>query len=250
MGEETFFGLKGQIAIVTGGAQGIGEAIARRLTSAGARVAIFDLNEPEAKSVAGSLGGVGVKCDISSAASVENAVREVRRQLGPIDIVVNNAGITGKTAALWELDERDLDQVYAVNLKGVFLMCRAVISEMLERRYGRIVNVASIAGKEGNPTLVPYSSTKAAVIALTKALAKEVAAKGDITVNSISPAVVFTKIHDTIPKATIDYMVSRIPMGRTGKVEEVAALVHYLVSREASFTTGQCYDISGGRATY
>jgi 3-oxoacyl-[acyl-carrier protein] reductase len=112
------------------------------------------------------------------------------------------------------------------------------------------VNVASIAGKEGNPTLVPYSSTKAGVIALTKALAKEVAAKGDITVNSISPAVVFTKIHDTIPKATIDYMVSRIPMGRTGKVEEVAALVHYLVSREASFTTGQCYDISGGRATY
>ena len=250
MGEETFFSLKGQIAVVTGGAQGIGEAIARRLTSAGARVAIFDLNEPQAKTVAGSLGGVGFKCDVSSAASVENAVREVRRQLGPIDIVVNNAGITGKTAALWELDERDLDQVYAVNLKGVFLMCRAVISEMLERRYGRIVNVASIAGKEGNPTLVPYSSTKAAVIALTKALAKEVAAKGDITVNSIAPAVVFTKIHETIPKATIDYMVSRIPMGRTGKVEEVAALVHYLVSREASFTTGQCYDISGGRSTY
>src|SRR2546428_11270872 len=120
----------------------------------------------------------------------------------------------------------------------------------LERHYGRIVKEHSIEGKEGNPTHVPYSRTKAPVIALTKALAKEVAPKGNITVNSISPAVVFTKIHDTIPKATIDYMVSRIPMGRTGKVEEVAALVHYLVSREASFTTGQCYDISGGRATY
>jgi len=121
---------------------------------------------------------------------------------------------------------------------------------MLERGYGRIVNVASIAGKEGNPSLIPYSSTKAGVIALTKALAKEVAGKGDITVNSISPAVIQTPILDGIPKPTVDYMLSKIPMGRTGRVEEVAALVHYLVSREASFTTGQCYDISGGRATY
>ncbi len=121
---------------------------------------------------------------------------------------------------------------------------------MLERGYGRIVNVASIAGKEGNPTLIPYSSTKAAIIALTKALAKEVAGKADVTVNSISPAVVLTRILDTISKETVNYMVCRIPMGRTGKIEEVAALVHYLVSREASFTTGQCYDISGGRATY
>lgn len=250
MASDQFFSLKGQIAIVTGAGQGIGEGIARRLTSAGARVAILDINEGQARQVGESIGGVGLKCDVASAPSVESAVREVRRLLGPIEIVVNNAGITGKTAVLWELDERDLDQVYAVNLKGTFLMCRAVISEMLERRYGRIVNIASIAGKEGNPTLVPYSSTKAAVIGLTKALAKEVAGKGDITVNCITPAVVLTKIHETIPKATIDYMVSRIPMGRTGKIEEVAALVHYLVSREASFTTGQCYDISGGRATY
>ena len=181
---------------------------------------------------------------------MERALGEVRKKLGGIEIVVNNAGIAGKTAPLWELDEQNLDQVYAVNLKGVFLMCRAVVGEMLERKYGRIVNVASIAGKEGNPTLIPYSATKAGVIALSKALAKEVAGKGDITVNSISPAVVRTKILDTIPQSTIDYMVSRIPMGRTGKIEEVAALVHFLVSREASFTTGQCYDISGGRATY
>jgi len=248
--QSAFYSLEEQITIVTGGGQGIGEGIARRLAAAGAHVAVLDINEEQARHVGRELGGIGVKCDVSSSASVNAATGEVRRQLGPIDIVVNNAGITGKTALLWELDESDLDRVYAVNLKGTFLMCQAVIREMLERKYGRILNVASIAGKEGNPTLVPYSSTKGAVIALTKALAKEVAGKGDITVNSISPAVVYTKIHDTIPKATIDYMVSRIPMGRTGKVEEIAALVHYLVSREASFTTGQCYDISGGRATY
>lgn len=245
-----FFSLQGQVAVVTGGGQEIGEGIARRLHSAGARVAILDLSEANARKAAQAIDGLGLKCDVSLAADVEAAIREVRRQLGAIDIVVNNAGIAGKTATLLELDENDLDKVYAVNLKGVFLMCRAVIKEMLDRRYGRIVNVASIAGKEGNPTLIPYSSAKAGVIALTKALAKEVAGKGDITVNSISPAVVKTKILETIPQATIDYMVSRIPMGRTGKIEEVAALVHFLVSRDASFTTGQCYDISGGRATY
>ncbi len=250
MSEQKFFSLAGQVAVVTGGGQGIGEGIARRLAAAGARVGVLDLNEDAARKVAESLGGFGAKCNVASAGSVENALGEVRRRLGPIEIVVNNAGVAGKTARLWELEEKDLDEVYAVNLKGVFLMCRAAIEEMLERHYGRIVNVASIAGKEGNPTLIPYSSTKAAVIALTKALAKEVAGRGDITVNSISPAVIQTKILDTIPRETVDYMVSRIPVGRTGRIEEVAALVHYLVSREASFTTGQCYDISGGRATY
>ena len=250
MSESHFFSLHGQVAVVTGGGQGIGEGISRRLVEAGARVAVFDLNDESAATVAKSIGGLGVKCDVAGAASVREGVAEVRRRLGPINIVVNNAGIAGKTAMLWELDEKDLDAVYAVNLKGVFLICRAVIEEMLERHYGRIVNVASIAGKEGNPTLIPYSSTKAAVIALTKALAKEVSGKGDITVNSISPAVIRTPILDGIPKATLDYMLSKIPMGRAGRVEEVAALVHYLVSREASFTTGQCYDISGGRATY
>jgi 3-oxoacyl-[acyl-carrier protein] reductase len=247
---QTYFSLEGQVAIVTGAGQGIGEAIAGRLHEAGARVAVLDLNEKNARTVGNALGGIGLECDVASAASVGDAVREVHRQLGPIEILVNNAGITGRTAYLWELDESDLDRVYAVNLKGVFLMCRAVIGQMIERRYGRIVNVASVAGKEGNPTLIPYSSTKAAVIGLTKALAKEVAGKGDITVNSIAPAVIRTKILDTIAPATVDYMVSRIPLGRVGKVEEVAALVHYLVSREASFTTAQCYDISGGRATY
>ncbi len=250
MSEQNFFNLQGQVAVVTGGGQEIGEGIARRLHAAGARVAVLDVNKDNARRVGESLAGLGVKCDVSRATDVAAALSEVRSRLGPIDIVVNNAGIVGKTARLWELDESDLDQVYAVNLKGVFLVCRGVIEPMLERKYGRIVHIASLAGKEGNPTLIPYSSTKAGIIALTKALAKEVAGKGDITVNSIAPAVVRTKIHDTMPQATIDYMVSRIPMGRTGKIEEVAALVHYLVSREASFTTGQCYDISGGRATY
>jgi 3-oxoacyl-[acyl-carrier protein] reductase len=248
--EKGFYSLRGQVAIVTGGGQEIGEGIARRLHAAGARVGILDVNEANALSVAQSMNGLGVRCDVSSNADVSAAVAEVRRALGPIDIVVNNAGIAGKAAPLWELSEIDLNHVYAVNLKGVFLVCRNVIEEMLSRGYGRIVNVASIAGKEGNPNLLPYSATKAGVIALSKSLAKEVAGKGDITVNSISPAVIRTKILETIPQATIDYMVSRIPMGRTGTVEEVAALVHFLVSREASFTTGQCYDISGGRATY
>jgi len=242
--------LTNRVAVVTGAGQGIGEGIAVRLHAAGAKVAILDVNEEAAGSVADSLEGIGVQCDVSSAASVKAAMDRVRERLGPVDIVVNNAGITGKTARLWELDDTDLDRVYAVNLKGTFLMCRAVIPEMLERRYGRILNIASIAGKEGNPTLVPYSSTKAGVIALTKALAKEVAGQGDITVNCIAPGVVRTKILDTIAPQTVQYMISKIPMGRTGKIEEVAALVHFLVSSEASFTTGQCYDISGGRATY
>jgi 3-oxoacyl-[acyl-carrier protein] reductase len=245
-----FFSLKGKVAIVTGGGQSIGEGICQRFASAGARVAALDINFDNAKAVASKTGGLGVQCDVTKKESVVAAIAAVRKQLGPIDIVVNSAGIVGKTATLLELDETNLDQVYAVNLKGVFLVCRHVIEEMLQRKYGRIVNIASIAGKEGNPTLIPYSATKAGVIALTKALAKEVAGKGDITVNSISPAVVYTKIHDTMPKATIDYMVSKIPMGRTGTIEEVASLVHYLASSESSFTTGQCYDISGGRATY
>lgn len=250
MSQQNFFSLDGQVAVVTGGGQGIGEGIVHRLHGAGARVAVLDLNQGAAETVARSTGGIGLRCDVASAASVDNAIGEVRKRLGPVDILVNNAGITGRTVPLWQLDEGDLDRVYAVNLKGTFLMCRAVISEMMERHYGRIVNVASISGKEGNPTMIPYSSTKAAVICLTKALAKEVVGKGDITVNSIAPAVVHTKILDTVEPQTVAYMVSKIPMGRTGKIEEIAALVHYLASREASFTTGQCYDISGGRATY
>ena len=250
MSGDGFFGLQGQVAAVTGAGQGIGEGIAHRLRDAGARVAVIDLQEENARRVAADVGGLAVACDITSAASVDEAFRRIEGGIGPVTILVNNAGIVGPTVPLWELDERDLDSVYAVNLRGVFLCCRAVIKGMLERGYGRILNVASIAGKEGNPTMIPYSCTKAAVIGLTKALAKEVATRGDITVNCISPAVIRTKILDTMAPTTVQYMISRIPLGRTGTIDEVAGLVHYLVSREASFTTGQCYDISGGRATY
>jgi 3-oxoacyl-[acyl-carrier protein] reductase len=243
---EAFFRLDGKTALVTGGGQGIGEAVCRRLAAAGARVAVFDLNGPSAERVARAVGGTGLAGDVTSEPDIDRALAAT----GPVDILVNNAGITGKTARLTDLSRADLEKVLAVNLVAPFLWCRAVLGGMLQRRYGRIVNIASIAGKEGNPTLGPYSASKAGLIALTKSLAKEVAGQGDITVNAVSPAVISTPILEGIPQSTIDYMVSRIPLGRTGRPEEVAALVHYLASAEASFTTGQCYDISGGRATY
>jgi len=245
-----FFSLNGQVALVTGGGQGIGAGIAARLSAAGARVAVFDRNAETASAVAGELNGLALTGDVTSEADVARAVERVEGELGPLRILVNNAGITGRTAVSWELGVDEVRQVLDVNVIGPYLFCRAVVPRMLERGYGRILNVASIAGKEGNPTLLPYSASKAALIALTKSLAKELVGKGDITVNAISPAVIRTPILDGMSQATVDYMVSRIPMGRTGKVEEVAALVHYLVSPEASFCTGQCYDISGGRATY
>jgi 3-oxoacyl-[acyl-carrier protein] reductase len=247
---EQFFRLDGRAAVVTGGGQSVGEGIARRLTQAGARVCVFDVNDATAREVADSIGGIAVQGDVTSWADVQKCVAACERQLGPVAILVNNAAIGGKVACIWDLAKEDLEQVLAVNVVGPFLFCKAVISGMLERKYGRIVNIASIAGKEGNPTLIPYSASKAALINLTKALSREIAGKGDITVNAISPAVIRTTMLDTVPQATIDYMISKIPMGRTCRIDEVAALVHYLVSAEASFCTGQCYDISGGRATY
>jgi 3-oxoacyl-[acyl-carrier protein] reductase len=250
MNDNAFFRLDGQIALVTGGGQGIGAAVCRRLAQAGARVAVFDLDAGKAEGTAAAIGGLGLAGDVTAEADIERVMSRVKTWAGAVDILVNNAGIVGKAARIWELAKSDMEQVMAINLTGPFLMCRAVVPAMLEKRFGRIVNIASIAGKEGNPTLGPYSASKAALIALTKSLAKELAGRGDITVNAISPAVIATPILEGIPQATIDYMVSRIPLGRTGKPEEVAALVHYLASPDASFTTGQCYDISGGRATY
>jgi len=248
--DSAFFRLDGKIAVVTGGGQGIGAAICRRLADAGARVAVFDLDRGHAEAAAKAINGLALVGDVTSETDIDRAMTRVKDWAGPVDILVNNAGIVGKSARIWELTKSDLEQVMAINLSGPFLMCRAAVPGMLEQGYGRIVNIASIAGKEGNPTLGPYSASKAALIALTKSLAKELAGRGDITVNAVSPAVIATPILEGIPQATIDYMVSRIPLGRTGKPEEVAALVHYLASAEASFTTGQCYDISGGRATY
>ena len=250
MNSSSFFRLDGKVALVTGGGQGIGEAVARRLAAAGAKVAVFDLQSATAAKVAEAIGGIALAGDVTSESDIHQALASVRQKHGPVDILVNNAGIVGKSAPVWELSKTDMERVLAVNLVGPFLWARAVISEMLQRGYGRIVNIASIAGKEGNPRLTPYSASKAGLIALTKSLAKEVVGRGDITVNAVSPAVIATPILDPLPKETVDYMVSKIPMGRTGRTEEVAALVHFLASAEASFTTGQCYDISGGRATY
>ena len=250
-----FFDLTGHTAVVTGAATGIGEAVVRRLAAAGASVAAVDLDMEGAARVAGDIaGGPGrlvfpVRADISSEESVNQAVAEVLGRTGRIDVLVNNAGIAGRAAPLWEQTAEDWQRVIAVNMNGVFHCCRAVINHMRERRYGRIVNVASIAGKEGNPNMTGYSSTKAAVIAFTKSLAKEVATEG-ICVNSVAPAVVRTRILDQLTPAQIEYMTARIPMRRTGTPDEIAAVIHFLASPDCSFVTGQCYDASGGRATY
>ena len=243
-----------KIAIVTGAGQGIGKAISLRLANAGADVAILDLNLQSAETVAKEIETIGrhaipIQVDVSKSENVNAAVRKILTEFGRIDILVNNAGIAGRTIPLTDLEESDWDEVIGVNLSGVFLCCKAVIGTMIAQDYGRIVNIASIAGKEGNPTMIPYSVSKAGVICLTKALAKEVT-DYNIRVNAVSPAVIETPIMDGMEQSTIDYMVSKIPLGRIGKPMEVAAVVNFLASDEASFVTGQCYDVSGGRATY
>jgi len=250
-----FFDLSGQAAIVTGAARGIGEAIARRLAAAGALVAVADVDQDGARQVAESIGSqtgrraLAVFLDVTRYGSVTAAVEDVLASAGRLDILVNNAGIAGRAAPLWEQTEEDWRTVMSINLTGVFNCCRAVIAHMRQRRYGRIVNVASIAGKEGNPNMTAYSASKAGVIGFTKALAKEVALDG-ICVNAVTPAVVRTPILEQLTPAQVEYMVSRIPMRRTGTPEEIAAVVHFLASPDCSFVTGQVYDASGGRATY
>jgi len=245
------FDLAGQTAIVTGAATGIGEAIARRLAAAGAAVAIADMDLAGADAVAASIGSgsFAVRMDVADSASVVAAVAQVMARTGRVDILVNNAGLAGKAAPIWEQSEADWHKIIAVNVTGVFNTCRAVLPHMREKRYGRIVNIASIAGKEGNPNMGPYSATKAAVIGLTKSIGKEVATEG-ICVNAVAPAVIRTKILEQLTEAQVTYMTDRIPMRRTGTTEEIAAVVHFLASPDCSFVTAQCYDASGGRATY
>ncbi|MGH7346809.1 MAG: SDR family oxidoreductase [Candidatus Rokuibacteriota bacterium] len=243
--------LTGRVALVTGGARGIGLAIARRLVADGARVALVDLDKAAGETAAGELGAsaISLVADVTRADQVERSVGAVHARWGRLDIVVNNAGITGGSKLTWELTDEDWDRVIACDLTSVFLVSRAAVRLMLPQRSGRIVNIASIAGKEGNPTLVPYSTAKAGVIGFTKALAKEVATHG-ILVNAVAPAVIETDLVKQMSKETVDYLVAKIPMGRVGRPEEVAALVAWLVSDECSFSTGAVYDLSGGRATY
>lgn len=244
------FDLTGQTAMVTGAAAGIGEAIARRLHAAGANVAVADINADGAAEVARTMErAFPLVLDVTDGASVRSAFEELLQRHPKLDILVNNAGIGGRAVPLWEQTEDDWNRIIAINMTSIFHTCKTVIQHMRTNKYGRIVNIASIAGKEGNPNMTGYSATKAAVIGFTKSLAKEVATDG-ICVNAVAPAVVQTKILDQLTPQQVEYMTQRIPMRRTGKPEEIAAVVHFLSSPDCSFVTGQCYDASGGRATY
>lgn len=227
---------KGRTAIVTGGMQGIGAAIVKRLESSGAKVAIWDLDGPD-------------KVDVSNPSAVEKALEKTLGQFNHIDVLVNNAGIAGKNAPTVEYPIEEWERVLRINLTSQFLTCRAVAPHMVRRKYGRIVNIASIAGKEGNPNAVAYSASKAGVISLTKSLGKELAQTG-VLVNCVTPAAAKTAIFDQMTEQHINYMLAKIPMGRFVTVDEVASLVCWLASEDCAFSTGGVFDISGGRATY
>ncbi len=244
--------LEGRAAVITGGAAGIGFATAQRMADSGARVALWDRDRDAAQAAAKSLAGDGhlaVALDVSSESDVAAAAQSTIKAFGTIDIMVCSAGIAGPNKTVADYGFDDWRTVFDVNLHGVFLCNRAVLAEMTRRDYGRIVNIASIAGKEGNPNASAYSASKAAVIGLTKSLGKELARTG-VRVNCITPAAVKTAIFDQMSQQHIDFMLSKIPMNRFGKVEEIAAMVCWLASEDCSFSTGAVFDISGGRAVY
>ncbi len=245
--------LKDRVAVITGGAQGIGYAIAERMLASGASVVLWDADEAKLAEAKGMLGGPGRvftdKVELTIEAEVAAATERTLKAAKKIDILVNNAGITGGNGTTWELAPEVWRRVIEVNLIAPYLVCRAVVPHMIAAKYGRIVNIASVAGKEGNPNASHYSASKAGVIALTKSLGKELATKG-VLVNAVSPAAAKTAMFASMTQQHIDFMLSKIPMGRFLEVGEAAAMVAWLSSEECSFTTGSVFDLSGGRATY
>lgn len=245
--------LTDQTAVITGGARGIGFAIAQRLLQSGAAVSLWDVDDNALQSAQAKLSSLGAvhtaKVDVTSETSTQAAADATAEHFGSISVVVNNAGIAGTNAKTWELDVADWRRVVDIDLTGVFLVCRATIPYLLKNGYGRVVNIASVAGKEGNPNAAHYSAAKAGVIGLTKSLGKELATS-NICVNCVTPAVIETDILKQLTQQHIDYMRSKIPMNRFGKVEEAAALIGWLCSADCSFSTGAVFDLSGGRATY
>ncbi len=243
--------LAGRCAVVTGAAQGIGRAIAERLLASGAQVWLWDIDEAAVTTTANELGHGAhpLRADVADPENVERAAQAVVQETGQIDILVNNAGISGANAPVWEYPTDEWQRVIEIDLNGVFYCCKAVVPHMIEKRYGRIINIASVAGKEGNPNAAAYSTAKAGVIGLTKSLGKELA-QHDIAVNCVTPAAARTAIFDQMTQEHIEYMLSKIPRERFVDVEEIAAMVAWLASAENSFTTAATFDLSGGRATY
>ncbi len=244
--------LQGRCAVVTGGASGIGEATIRRMAESGANVAIWDMNEKAMADIAKSIKGVRThycKVDVSRLDQVEAAFKSTLEAFGKIDALVNSAGVAGVNAKVWEYPAEEWLRVVDINLTGTFYTCRTLTPHMMENKYGRIVNISSVAGKEGNPTASAYSAAKAGVIALTRSLGKELATEG-VLVNAVTPTTVKTPILEQVSQAHIDYMKSKIPMGRLGEPEELAALITWLCTEDCSFSTAAVFDASGGRTTY